>query len=101
MAPYPDHSGHIGSARQTLTVGSAKAPAVLKASLPKDPDRSHLADAIHFMDLIDSADEELPRRQSSRRAIQSSSRHGTDGFGQASGMAGPAPGTLRRSGERM
>src|SRR6187549_4226608 len=28
--------------------------------LPKDPDRSHLADAIHFMDLIDLADEELP-----------------------------------------
>jgi hypothetical protein len=33
---------------------------VLEASLPKDPDRSHLADAIHFMDLIDLADEELP-----------------------------------------
>jgi hypothetical protein len=28
--------------------------------LPKDPDRSHLADAIHFMDLIDLADDELP-----------------------------------------
>jgi hypothetical protein len=28
--------------------------------LPKDPDRSHLADAIRFMDLIDLADEELP-----------------------------------------
>ena len=28
--------------------------------MPKDPDRSHLADAIHFMDLIDLADEELP-----------------------------------------
>jgi hypothetical protein len=28
--------------------------------LPKHPDRSHLADAIHFMDLIDLADEELP-----------------------------------------
>jgi hypothetical protein len=28
--------------------------------VPKDPDRSHLADAIHFMDLIHSADEELP-----------------------------------------
>ena len=27
--------------------------------MPKDPDRSHLADAIHFMDLIDLADEEL------------------------------------------
>jgi hypothetical protein len=33
---------------------------VLEASLPKDPDRSHLVDAIHFMDLIDLADEELP-----------------------------------------
>lgn len=33
---------------------------VLEASLPKHPDRSHLADAIHFMDLIDLADEELP-----------------------------------------
>jgi hypothetical protein len=28
--------------------------------LPKDPDRRHLADAIHFMDLIDLADDELP-----------------------------------------
>jgi hypothetical protein len=28
--------------------------------LPKDPDRSHLVDAIQFMDLIDLADEELP-----------------------------------------
>jgi hypothetical protein len=34
---------------------------VLEASLlPKEPDRSHLADAIHFVDLIDLADEELP-----------------------------------------
>jgi hypothetical protein len=33
---------------------------VVEASLPKDPDRSHLADAIHFMDLIDLADDELP-----------------------------------------
>jgi len=33
---------------------------MVEASLPKDPDRSHLADAIHFMDLIDLADEELP-----------------------------------------
>jgi hypothetical protein len=32
----------------------------VEASLPKDPDRSHLADAIHFMDLIDLADDELP-----------------------------------------
>jgi hypothetical protein len=38
-----------------------KAPAfVVEASLPKDPDRSHLADAIHFMDLINLADDELP-----------------------------------------
>src|SRR4029079_9057004 len=29
-------------------------------TLPKDPDRSHLADAIQFMNLIDLADEELP-----------------------------------------
>lgn len=28
--------------------------------MPKHPDRSHLADAIRFMDLIDLADEELP-----------------------------------------
>ena len=28
--------------------------------MPKDPDRSHLADAIHFMDLFNLADEELP-----------------------------------------
>jgi hypothetical protein len=33
---------------------------VVEASLLKDPDRSHLADAIHFMDLIDLADDELP-----------------------------------------
>ena len=40
---------------------ASKAPAFLvEAPLPKDPDRSHLADAIHFMDLIDLADEELP-----------------------------------------
>ena len=32
----------------------------MEASLPKDPDRSHLADAIQFMNLIDLADEELP-----------------------------------------
>lgn len=32
----------------------------MEAPLPKDPDKSHLADAIHFMDLIDLADEELP-----------------------------------------
>ena len=32
----------------------------MEASLPKDPDRSHLADAIYFMDLIDLADGELP-----------------------------------------
>jgi hypothetical protein len=28
--------------------------------MPKEPDRSHLADAIHFMELIDLADCELP-----------------------------------------
>jgi len=28
--------------------------------LPKEPDRSHLADAIHFMDLIELADQKLP-----------------------------------------
>jgi hypothetical protein len=34
---------------------------VLEASsLPKEPDRSHIADAIHFVGLIDLADEELP-----------------------------------------
>lgn len=32
----------------------------MEALLPKDPDRSHLADAIQFMNLIDLADEELP-----------------------------------------
>jgi len=32
----------------------------LEASLPKDPDRSHLSDAIHFIELIHLADEELP-----------------------------------------
>jgi hypothetical protein len=33
---------------------------LVEASLPKGPDRSHLADAIQFMDLIDLADDELP-----------------------------------------
>jgi hypothetical protein len=37
--------------------------------LPKDPDRSHLADAIHFMDLIDLADQELP---SARATVEQS-----------------------------
>ena len=36
------------------------ADAIKSTSLPKDSDRSHLADAIHFMDLIRLADEELP-----------------------------------------
>ena len=36
------------------------ADAIKSTSLPKDFDRSHLADAIHFMDLIRLADEELP-----------------------------------------
>jgi len=40
---------------------ASKTPAFLvEALLPKDPDRSHLADAIQFMNLIDLADEELP-----------------------------------------
>ena len=42
---------------------------MLEASLPKDPDRSHLADAIHFMDLIDLADQELP---SARATVEKS-----------------------------
>jgi hypothetical protein len=37
--------------------------------LPKDPNRSHLADAIHFMDLIDLADQELP---SARATVEQS-----------------------------
>ena len=36
------------------------ADAIESTSLPKDPDISHLADAIHSMDLIRLADEELP-----------------------------------------
>jgi hypothetical protein len=36
------------------------ADVIESTSLPKDPDRSHLADAIHFMDLMHLADEELP-----------------------------------------
>ena len=36
------------------------ADAIKSTSLPKDSDRSHLADAIHFMDLIHLADKELP-----------------------------------------
>ena len=40
---------------------ASKTPAFLvEALLPKDPDRSHLADAIQFMNLIDLAYEELP-----------------------------------------
>ncbi|HEX2447807.1 MAG TPA: hypothetical protein VHK26_06445 [Methyloceanibacter sp.] len=37
-----------------------EADAIESTTLPKDPDRSHLVDAIHFMDLIRLADEELP-----------------------------------------
>jgi hypothetical protein len=33
------------------------ADVIESTSLPKDPDRSHLADAIHFMDLIRLADD--------------------------------------------
>ena len=36
------------------------AVAIESTSLPKDPDRSHLADVIHFMDLSRLADEKLP-----------------------------------------
>ena len=36
------------------------AVAIESTSVPKDPDRSHLADAIHFMDLSRLADEKLP-----------------------------------------
>jgi hypothetical protein len=36
------------------------ADAIEATSLPKDPDRSHLADALHFLDLIRLTDEELP-----------------------------------------
>jgi hypothetical protein len=46
---------------------------VVEASLPKDPDRSHLADAIHFMDLIDLADDELP---AARATVEQSSSPG-------------------------
>ena len=37
--------------------------------MPKEPDRSHLADAIHFMDLIDLADEELPAWSSATSTV--------------------------------
>jgi hypothetical protein len=37
--------------------------------VPKEPDRSHLADAIHFMDLIDLADEELPAWSSATSTV--------------------------------
>jgi len=60
--------------------------------LPKDPDRSHLADAIHFMDLTDLADQELP---SARATVEKSKA------AASTVMAGAAPGTLHRSGERL
>ena len=37
-----------------------QSPFSADAALSKDPDRSYLADAIHFVDLIHLADEELP-----------------------------------------
>ena len=80
---------------------ASKAPAFLvEASLPKDPDRSHLADAIHFMDLIDLADEELPAARATverSKAAAATARVDLD----APAMAGAAPGTLHRSGERL
>ena len=59
MVPAP--SGASGRWGIDIALLASKAAAFLvEAPLPKDPDRSHLADAIHFMDLIDLADEELP-----------------------------------------
>src|SRR5262249_17918846 len=42
----------------------------MEASLPKEPDRSHLADAIQFMDLIDLVDEELPAAKATVKQAQ-------------------------------
>jgi hypothetical protein len=57
----PARSGASGRWVIDIALLASKAGTFLvEAPLPKDPDRSHLADAIHFMDLIDLADEELP-----------------------------------------
>ena len=69
---------------------------MVEASLPKDPDRSHLADAIHFMDLIDLADEELPAARATverSKAAAATARVDLD----APAMARAASGTLHRS----
>ena len=39
---------------------AASTDGLVEASLPKPPDRSHLADAIHAVDLIRLVEEELP-----------------------------------------
>jgi hypothetical protein len=39
---------------------AASTDGLVEASLPKHPDRSHLADAIHAVDLIRLAEEEVP-----------------------------------------
>jgi hypothetical protein len=52
----------------------------VEASLPNGPDRSHLADAIQFMDLIHLADDALPAAQaaverSKAAAVTAASAH--------------------------
>jgi hypothetical protein len=39
---------------------AASTDGLVEASLPKPPDRSHLADAIHAVDLIRLVEEEVP-----------------------------------------
>jgi hypothetical protein len=65
--------------------------------LPKDPDRSHLADAIHFMDLIDLADEELPvARATVEHTKQQPSPHGGNWTSTSNGSGSTGNFTQKR-----
>ena len=81
---------------------ASKTPAFLvEALLPKDPDRSHLADAIQFMNLIDLADEELPTARATVEKSKAAAVTAQTELEKASAMGRAASGTLRPSGERM
>jgi hypothetical protein len=53
-------SFQVGTVKLVKSFDGGRPTLLSQHLLPKDPDRSHLADEIHFMDLIRLADEELP-----------------------------------------
>jgi hypothetical protein len=57
---FAEHSVALGTVKLVKRFDGGTPTLLSQHSLPKDPDRSHLADEIHFMDLIRLADEELP-----------------------------------------